>query len=343
MLDSESGGVPNLGANDGAYILPLTVCPFADFRPVVQAAARAFLEYDIAPGIWDEMSLWFGLTRSGRSFEADHYLGDHLRGRESWAYLRTTSFSSRPGHADLLHLDLWWRGLNIARDAGTFSYNADAPWDNPLTAARFHNTVTVDGRDQMTRAGKFLYVDWANAFAKTEVVVDEAVLQRVRAHHNGYRALGVKHEREVTVFADERWQVRDHLLVSKKEDWHTYTLHWLLPDWKWKFESLPEELSANGRSGFDLKLRSPRGWMTARVHYDAFAANTHLGGAFTDLTRAGERLPTASAALFHDGSRYDLLGWHSPMYSVKVPALSLSVAVKCPIDPDFVTEFIFPK
>jgi len=77
MLDSESGGVPNLGANDGAYILPLTVCPFADYRPVVQASARAFLNYDLPGGVWDEMSLWFGLTRRGRLFEAGHYLGDH--------------------------------------------------------------------------------------------------------------------------------------------------------------------------------------------------------------------------------------------------------------------------
>lgn len=343
ILDSESGGVPNLGANDGAYILPLTICPFADYRPVVQSAARAFLNYDLPGGVWDEMSLWFGLTRSGRSFEADHYLGDHLRGRESWAYLRTTSFRSRPGHADLLHLDLWWRGLNIARDAGTFSYNAEPPWDNPLTATRVHNTVAVDGLDQMTRAGKFLFVDWANAFAKTEVVVDETVLQRVQAYHTGHRRIGVEHNRTVTVFADEHWQVHDRLIVSKKEDWHTYTLHWLLPDWKWKFEELPEHLIGNGRSGFDLKLKSPHGWMTVRVHYDYFAAATQIGGAFTNLTRAGEHLPTGSMTLFDDGSRYNLLGWYSPTYSVKVPALSLSVTIKSPINPDFITEFIFPK
>lgn len=343
MLDSESGGVPNLGANDGAYILPLTVCPFADYRPVVQASARAFLNYELPGGVWDEMSLWFGLTRSGRSFEADHYLGEHLRGRESWAYLRTTTFTSRPGHADLLHLDLWWRGLNIARDAGTFSYNADAPWDNPLTATRFHNTVTVDRSDQMTRAGKFLYVDWANAFARTEIAVDEIILQRVIAYHTGYRKIGIEHERAVTVFSDEHWQIHDRLIVSKKKDWHTYTLHWSLPDWKWKFEELPEELIGNGRSGFGLKLKSPHGWMTVRVHYDYFAADTQLGGASTDLVRAGEHLTSATSLLFDDHSPRNLLGWHSPTYSVKIPSLSLSVSLKSPIDPDFITEFIFPK
>jgi hypothetical protein len=342
LLDSESGGVPNLGANDGAYILPLTVCPFTDFRPVVQAAARAFLNYELPGGPWDEMSLWFGLARCGRSFEAGHYLGDILRGRNSWAMLRTTSFTSRPGHADLLHLDLWWRGLNVARDPGTFSYNAAPPWDNPLTASRFHNTLTVDGRDQMTRAGKFLYVDWANAFAKTEIATDESVLQRVRAHHNGYRSIGVKHERTVTVFTDERWQVRDHLGALKKKEWHVYTLHWSLPDWPWEFADLPVTIDAAARAGFEFRLQSPQGWVTLRLHYDSVAAAAQGGGARTCLVRAGETLMRTNSLTGEDVP-LGLFGWHSPTYSVKAPSLSLLVTVKSTIDPDFISEFIFPK
>ena len=60
LMDSESGRTPNLGANDGAYIFPLTVLPFDDYRPVVHAAARLFLDYDLPHGAWDEMALWFG-------------------------------------------------------------------------------------------------------------------------------------------------------------------------------------------------------------------------------------------------------------------------------------------
>src|SRR5581483_3012484 len=41
MLDPASGRTPNLGANDGALILPLSLSAFNDFRPTVQAAARA--------------------------------------------------------------------------------------------------------------------------------------------------------------------------------------------------------------------------------------------------------------------------------------------------------------
>ncbi len=40
-VDPETGQVPNLGANDGAYIMPLNPAPFSDFRPVAAAVDSA--------------------------------------------------------------------------------------------------------------------------------------------------------------------------------------------------------------------------------------------------------------------------------------------------------------
>ncbi len=320
MLDSASGGVPNLGANDGAYILPLTICRFADFRPVMQSAARAFLQYDISPGAWDEMSLWLGNPPIGRSFDAEHYAADNLRGRESWAYLRTTRFTSRPGHADLLHLDLWWRGLNIARDAGTYTYNADYPWSNPLTSADFHNTVTVDERDQMTRVSRFLYLDWVNAYARTLIETDEKILSKVQAYHNAYRALGVKHERAVTVFSDDFWAVEDRLL-TKKIRAREFRLHWLLPDWAFKVEE-------RGTDAL-IHLQSPRGPIQMRV-----AANANPFD--LQIVRAG-------AVVFGGGETESTRGWFSPTYSQKEAALSLSLTARADSNVTFQTEFTFPK
>ena len=62
LLDPLSGQVPNLGPNDGALIFPLAGSPFADYRPALQTAARAFFsEPALPPGPWDETSLWLGL------------------------------------------------------------------------------------------------------------------------------------------------------------------------------------------------------------------------------------------------------------------------------------------
>ena len=331
ILDSGTGRVPNLGPNDGAYIFPLAVCPFADFRPVLNAAARAFLDYDLPRGAWDEMSLWFGIPLENRKYiQLPRYLGDQLYGKDSWAYLRTAQYTIRPAHADQLHLDLWWRGLNVAQDAGTYFYNADPPWDNSLTTALVHNTVTVDGRDQFTRAGKFLYLDWFNAYRRASLVADPAILQRMRGRHRGYWRQGVRHERTVTAYVDGHWQVQDEMLPVRMP-WEkkpiTYRLHWLLPDWEWSVE--------NSRQGAAIQLRSPQGPV-------ALSVNVTGGDSLSmDLVRAGQTV-FSSGPQVQSVERMSIRGWVSPTYTLKIPALSLAVETKSANDVQFISEFIFP-
>ncbi len=339
LLDPASGRTPNLGANDGALLLPLSVTPFNDFRPTVQAAARAFLRYQLPGGPWDEMSLWLGLGAHEKTFDSGSYMAEHARGRESWAYLRASTFPSRLGHIDQLHLDLWWRGLNVAQDAGTYLYNAPPPWDNPLTTARVHNTVTVDGRDSMTRGGRFMTLDWFPAYSKRVIVSDENVLGQVTAWHKGYR--GVRHERTVTVYADERWQVEDRLL---SEHSHTYRLHWLLPDWEWEIESR-EQRAESREQRVEISLQSPQGKVLLvlqaaslspdplfSTHYSLFSnLYSHLS-----LVRAGEVVLGQ-----RDVQPYE--GWYSPTYGVKMPALSLALEISAPQGARFISEFLFPR
>ncbi|MGD8405517.1 MAG: alginate lyase family protein [Anaerolineales bacterium] len=319
MLDPASGRTPNLGANDGALILPLAGTPFNDFRPTVQAAARAFLRFQMPGGVWDEMSSWLGLDAHEKAYEPSLYLADQLRGRDSWAYLRTSTFPSRLGHMDQLHLDLWWRGLNVAQDAGTYLYNADPPWDNPLVTSFVHNTVTVDGHDQMTRGGRFMTLDWFPAYAKSVVVTDEAVLGQVLSYHKGYR--GIRHERRVTVYADERWVVEDRL--TSKES-HTYCLHWLLPDWECKVENREQQV--------EISLKSSQGKVLLILRFDPQSSNLQ---SLISIVRAGEVLYGV-----RDVKPFE--GWVSPTYGEKHPALSLAFEVQSEGTTQITTEFIFP-
>jgi len=316
MLDPVSGQTPNLGANDGALILPLATTPFNDFRPTVQAAARAFLRFQMPGGIWDEMSLWLGLDAH---YESNLYLADQLRGRDSWAYLCTSTFPSRLSHMDQLHLDLWWGGLNVAQDAGTYLYNADPPWDNPLVTGFVHNSVTADGNDQMTRGGRFMTLDWFPAYIKSVVVTDEAVLGQVLGYHKGYN--GIRHERRVTVYADELWTVEDRL-ISKEP--HTYRLHWLLPDWEWKVE--------NRESGFGLRIKAPLGWISLDIMSDSQLPNNNSP---LSLVRAGE-------VVYGERNVKPYEGWVSRRYGEKHPALSLAFEVQSEGTTQITTEFIFP-
>jgi hypothetical protein len=121
LVDPARGRVPNLGANDGANILPLANCEFNDYRPVLQAAGNAFLGRNLfTAGPWDELSLWLNSQVSGKQ-QIRHDPADSISqeiqqpfrldntAHDSWAYFRATGFSSRPSHADQLHVDLWYR------------------------------------------------------------------------------------------------------------------------------------------------------------------------------------------------------------------------------------------
>ncbi len=319
MLDPVSGRAPNLGPNDGALMLPLSSTSFDDYRPTVQAAARAFLRTSLPAGRWDELALWLGLPAGKHTAGSQAYVGDHLRGRDSWACLRATQFRSRLSHMDQLHFDLWWHGVNVAQDAGTYLYEAPPPWDNPLVSSRVHNTITVDGLDQMTRGGRFLTLDWFPAYIKSVIPADHEALGSLLAYHKGYARLGVRHERQVTVYRGDRWETKDSLILTRSGE-HIFRLHWLLPDWSYQIHENP----------FELLLKSPYGGVILRIATDPAAA------ARISLVRAGQ-------SVFGEGRASPFEGWVSPTYGVKDPALSLSMEVRSSRSITLVSQFILPK
>lgn len=322
MIDPISGRAPNLGANDGALILPLASAAFDDYRPTVQAAARTFLRMGLPAGEWDELSLWLGLPATNRTADSDAYMAEHLRGKNSWGYLRASRFPSRLSHMDQLHFDLWWRGVNVAQDAGSYLYNAQPPWDNPLVSARVHNTITMDGQDQMQRGSRFLTLNWFPAYSKRVLETDERILGRMLAYHKGYGRLGIRHERVATVFADEHWEIADRLLFTKPGE-HIFRLQWLLRDGEWKIR--PRE------PGIEMQLRGPDGWITLRVIMDAWIGRSDVR---VSLVRAGEMV-------YGNGKARPFEGWVSPTYGVKIPALSLAVQVTSAKSTSFTTQFLF--
>jgi hypothetical protein len=342
LTDPFSGRAANFGPNDGAYIFPFTNCPFDDYRPILQAAWLAFqAERPLESGPWDEMALWFGVLPAEDEFESRlpflPYLPDHRRmvymrnapaapaiaspRGYSWAHLRAAEFKSRPGHADLLHFDLWWRGLNITPDAGTYFYNAAPPWDNALTHASVHNTVTINGADQFTRAGRFLYLDFAGVKCATQFASSDRfnLWQGLSGQHSAYLArFGATHHRQVQVDRSETWTISDQVEFQARFN-QVLRLHWLLPDW-------PYELS---KDDLELRLHSPQGVIMLCLKSSEPAQVT--------LDRAGERLSGP-------GISEPTAGWVSPTYSVKIPALSLTVEVKSTkIKVEFESEFRFPE
>jgi hypothetical protein len=110
-------------------------------------------------------------------------------------------FRFRPSQSDALHLDLWVDGVNLVRDAGSYSY-ADDRWLRTFSGTGSHCTVQFDGRDQMPRLSRFLYGSWLTC---DDLVFDED-LRSVAA---GYGDEEGAHHRRVVRLEPHRCVVSD--------------------------------------------------------------------------------------------------------------------------------------
>ncbi len=171
LVDPVSGRVPNYGSNDGANVLPLSCSDYLDYRPTLQAAHLvAHGTRCWAPGPWDEKALWLCGEGAGDattpiarkpSWSAPDGGYHVLRGGSSWVMTRCCAYTDRPHQSDMLHVDLWHRGENVLRDAGSFMYYHEDPHlAHYFHSTAAHNTAVVDGRDHMTKGPRFLWFRW---------------------------------------------------------------------------------------------------------------------------------------------------------------------------------------
>jgi len=242
LCDPESGRLPNYGANDGALVLPLHCCDYLDYRPAIQAC-RIALQHQraYAEGPWDEKALWLcgeqALQTPLRPLKREpiftastggYYV---LRGPQSWCMTRCHTFHDRPGQNDMLHLDLWCRGRNILRDGGSYRYYAQEPWKSWFQSAAAHNTVTVDGCDQMVKGPKFLQFCWTKSkLIRLEESGDKR-MGLLQAEHYGYARLeGSPVHRRTILRVDDSYVIVDDVLGHGN---HVIGLRWRLLPGEW--------------------------------------------------------------------------------------------------------------
>ncbi len=243
MIDPVSGRAPNYGANDGALVLPLSCCDYPDFRPAVQAAhyllhrRRCF-----DPGPWDEKMLWlFGAEsldapvskpsrkRSFTAPDAGYYI---LRGRGAWAMTRCHTYRDRPSQADMLHLDLWYKGENVLRDGGSYMYYCESPWDSYFSSTKAHNTVEIDSVSQMTKGPRFLWFKWTRSRLLRFESSSDGRVGYFAGEHYGYKRGrdGVTHRRTICRI-DDTYLVIDDIIGSGE---HEVVLRWRLYPTEWE-------------------------------------------------------------------------------------------------------------
>jgi len=307
------GRLPNYGSNDGALPSPLSTCDFSDLRPVLQAVSvlvRGERVYE--PGPWDEATAWFlgaraldaPLRRPTRQSVSFAVTGYHvLRGREeqNFGTFRCGTLRHRFSQIDMLHLDVWWRGQNVLVDAGSYQYNAAPAWHEHFMRTASHNTVVVDGRDQMLHRRQFKVLYWTRAQL---LGFDDGPKRTVTVgEHYGYRrhAGACVHRRSVLFVKDDLWVVIDRI---SGEGVHDLGLHWLGGDFAWTHD------------GAALRLDTPEGAFSVAV-FDA----------------DGTSAPSTIVAGADDPPR----GWLSRYYGEKVAVPSLIVERRVPAPHTFVS------
>jgi hypothetical protein len=151
----------------------------------------------------------------------------------------------------MLHFDLWCEGVNLLRDTGTFQYYCEPPWEHYFKSTAAHNTVEVDGKDQMEKGSRFLWFNWTKSKLRhsEEIPPNPSFTKGGRkgfgdyweGEHYGYRhgKESVIHRRAVIRLGD-RWIIIDDILpilgmasrIGNGE--HDATLRWHLADVGWE-------------------------------------------------------------------------------------------------------------
>ncbi len=206
--DDVTGWLPNYGNNDGALFFSLTESHFRDFRPQLNALEEVLSSTSLR--LTDAVSPQTTVEGAEAFDNGGYYV---LRDTGTLTFLRCGHYKDRPFQADNLHLDLWVKGENILRDAGSYLYNTDERWTRYFAGTASHNTVMLGDYDQMRKGPRFIWYDWIRE-SRAGWLVSEENEFIFEGQFTGFRQVGKKiiHRRRVTKAAGElSWLVEDWL------------------------------------------------------------------------------------------------------------------------------------
>ena len=274
VIEPDSGIAPNHGANDGSFVLPITLAEYRDFRPVITAVCATWkhpVPADIRPD--PEVLAWLGLPQPETASERSDGVWS---GESGWVsarvgdvsvFLRAGHYHNRPGHLDSLHVDVRISDREIVVDPGTYSYNEPTPWRNGLVTAGVHNGPRLGDTETGLRGPRFLWYLWPKAELRSTSWDGERAV--IVAEIPGRVRRTVQVESEVV-------RVRDELLGDQAK---SLTVLWTLHP-----EADPDSLTTAqpGRT-ISAERNGVRGWFSP--HY-------------------GRRVPTTAIELCDSGD-----GW----------------------------------
>jgi hypothetical protein len=161
-------------------------------------------------------------------------------------------------------------------------------------------------------------VDWG----KSRVIKEKFSSTWLVAQHDGYDHLGITHRRSLKQVTPLNWQVTDFMLTGKTSSHiaHNFALHWLLPDWTYAL------------TGSCICLQAPLGEIKLTIEVESSVNNSWS----LQLIRAG-------VLLSGSGDFPEILGWYSPTYGHKIPALSFRLITRALLPVKFYSQWILEE
>jgi hypothetical protein len=226
---TEGGPLPMIGDADDGYVLDLGSAP-GDARGLLSVGAGMFNRQDFAAaaGGYQEWAFWTlgedtrtsidalaaqprPRLRSAAFPQTGYYVlqsGDAKDSSSVSAVIDCGELGFGPlaahGHADALSFVLRVGGADVLVDPGTYDYFTYPDWRRYFRTTPAHNTVTVDGLDQSTMTGPFMWSQRASASCTAwEPSAEGGVFQ---GEHDGYVRLAdpVRHRRRISLDAAAR-------------------------------------------------------------------------------------------------------------------------------------------
>lgn len=209
------GMVPNYGSNDGSLILPFSPYGYLDYRPTLNTLfylinSKCLYKNDL----FNEEMLWIcdeihrnslrQVEKRSISFERSGFF--ILRFNNGFVVVYLNNYNSRPDHFDQLHLDIWYNGLNIFCDCGTYSYATEL--GSMLKSTYAHNTLKVDNIEQMNKIKQFFVFNFTK---RKDIKFSDDYFQGTMTSNNGYT-----HTRKLKIVNQNIISISDSVITSNE-------------------------------------------------------------------------------------------------------------------------------
>jgi hypothetical protein len=278
MLDAlcllgRGGLVARLGDDDGGRVFDASRNHTEHLLDPLSTGAVLFGrgDYKFFAGGLREETLWLLGTRGLRAFEelkSTDPSDASAALRDSGFYLMAAAETGQqftidagphgPGHAhaDALSVTLIRSGSVVLMDPGTYEYVGATDERSQFRGTGAHNTLRVDGLDQVEGVGPFGWVNPAKVRAERWVAGNQFDL--FVGSHDGYSRLQepVEHRRWVFHRKGQFWLVRD---VATGQGKHHLELTWHLGP-ALSPVSTRDNLFAQGQDGLGLITAEGHGW-----------------------------------------------------------------------------------